>query len=151
MLSLRRPDTEARIELMPLIDVIFLILTFFLYAMVLMVRVDMVPVPMEEYASGEAPEQAPALGVVLRTDGTIHVGQNEVAMVDIESALRNAVDASPDTAIYLVLEEGSSDIDRGPLLTELWDRVRKAGIEIRLVGRPAPESGNVELPPVPTP
>ena len=30
MLSLRRPDTEARIELMPLIDVIFLILTFFI-------------------------------------------------------------------------------------------------------------------------
>ena len=29
-----------RIEMMPLIDVIFLILTFFVYAMVLMVRID---------------------------------------------------------------------------------------------------------------
>ena len=139
MMKVRRDVDELRIEMMPLLDVIFLILTFFLYAMVLMIRVDMVPVPMEAYASGEAPDPTPAIGVVLRTDGTIHVGQNTVELTDIDAALKTVLADTPDTAIYLVLEEGESDIDRGPLLTELWDRVRRAGIEIRLVGRPIEE------------
>jgi biopolymer transport protein ExbD len=119
MIKIRREDTDLRIEMMPLIDVIFLILTFFLYAMVLMVRVDMVPVPLETYASGEQPEPTPAVGIVLKVDGSIHVGAR-----------------TPDTTLYLVLEDGEGSVDRGPLLTELWDRVRHAGIDIRLVGRP---------------
>jgi biopolymer transport protein ExbD len=142
MIKVRRNEDELRIEMMPLLDVIFLILTFFLYAMVLMVRVDMVPVPMEAYASGEAPDPTPAIGVVLRVDGTVHVGQNQIALVDIETALKSVLADSPDTAIYLVLEDGEADIDRGPMLTELWDRVRRAGIEIRLVGRPMESPGD---------
>jgi biopolymer transport protein ExbD len=136
MIKVRREDVELRIEMMPLLDVIFLILTFFLYAMVLMVRVDMVPVPLEQYASGEAPDPTPAIGLVLRIDGSIHIGQDAVAMEDVGSTLQSLLEASPDTVIYLVLEEGEGDVDRGPLLTELWDRVRREGVEIRLVGRP---------------
>ena len=136
MIKIRREDTDLRIEMMPLIDVIFLILTFFLYAMVLMVRVDMVPVPLETYASGEQPEPTPAVGIVLKVDGSIHVGQQAVAMADIEQALQDLVARTPDTTLYLVLEDGEGSVDRGPLLTELWDRVRHAGIDIRLVGRP---------------
>ncbi len=40
VLRIRRPQHEARVEIMPLIDVIFLLLTFFIYAMVLMVRAE---------------------------------------------------------------------------------------------------------------
>ena len=40
MRALRRPDFDARIEIMPLIDVVFLLLTFFIYAMVLMIRAE---------------------------------------------------------------------------------------------------------------
>ena len=138
MIKVRREDIELRIEMMPLLDVIFLILTFFLYAMVLMIRVDMVPVPLEEYASGEPPEPTPAIGLVLRIDGSIHIGQDPVAMEDVGSALQSLLEISPDTTVYLVLEEGEGSVDRGPLLTDLWDRVRREGVEIRLVGRPEP-------------
>ena len=36
MLTIRRTQNEARVEIMPLIDVIFLLLTFFIYSMVMM-------------------------------------------------------------------------------------------------------------------
>jgi biopolymer transport protein ExbD len=137
MIKVRREQIELRIEMMPLIDVIFLILTFFLYAMVLMVRVDMVPVPLEMYASGEQPDPTPAVGIVLKIDGSIHVGHDAVEMGDIESSLQTLLQTTPDTTLYLVLEEGEGQVDRGPLLTELWDRMRRAGIEIRLVGQPS--------------
>jgi biopolymer transport protein ExbD len=37
MQAVRHNDLSARIEMLPLIDVIFLLLTFFIYSMVLMV------------------------------------------------------------------------------------------------------------------
>ena len=40
---LRRNKPSFRVELTPLIDVIFLLLTFFIYAMVLMDRIELVP------------------------------------------------------------------------------------------------------------
>ena len=40
MRPLRRSEHETRVEMMPLIDVVFLLLTFFIYAMVLMVRAE---------------------------------------------------------------------------------------------------------------
>ena len=51
MRPLRRTDHDTRVEMMPLIDVGFLLLTFFIYAMVLMVRAEVLPVPLESYAS----------------------------------------------------------------------------------------------------
>jgi len=126
-----------RIELMPLIDVIFLILTFFVYAMVLMVRVDMLPVPLEAYASGESTEPNPAVAVTLRLDGKIFVGQEHTGVENMLSAIEVAKQQSPNTIVYLVLEKGVGDIDRGPLLTSVWDRLHRAGIDIKLVGEPA--------------
>ena len=51
MRAIRRTDHEMRIEIMPLIDVIFLLLTFFIYAMVLLVRAEMLPMELPEFTS----------------------------------------------------------------------------------------------------
>ncbi len=136
MLRLKRADPDMRIELMPLIDVIFLILTFFVYAMVMMVRVDVLPVPMESYGSGSSAESAPAVAITLRVDGTIHVGQEETGLEHMLDAVSRAQAKDPDTVVYLVLEEGLGTTDRGPLLTAAWDRLHRAGIDIKLVGEP---------------
>ncbi|MFP6683255.1 MAG: biopolymer transporter ExbD [Polyangiaceae bacterium] len=128
-----------RIELMPLIDVIFLILTFFVYAMVLMVRVDMVPVPLESYESGESPEPDPAIAVTLRLDGTVYVGQDETGLDGMLDSIKESLAEHPELVIYLALEAGEGSTDRGPLLTSVWDRLNRAGIDIKLVGEPSGE------------
>ena len=51
MRALRRTEHETRIEMMPLIDVVFILLTFFIYAMVLVVGAEVLPVPLESYES----------------------------------------------------------------------------------------------------
>ena len=97
MLSIRRSEPEARIELMPLIDVIFLILTFFIYAMVLMVQVDVLPVPMESYISGEEADPVPATSITLDLDGSIYLGQNPVALDHVLPEVKSLLQTSPDT------------------------------------------------------
>jgi hypothetical protein len=46
------------------------------------------------------------------------------------------VQEKPDAAIYLVVEAGDAEVDRGPLLTGTWDQLRNQGLEIFLVGAP---------------
>ena len=139
MLRLRRAEPDMRIELMPLIDVIFLILTFFIYAMVLMVRVDMVPVPLESYASGESPEPDPAIAITLRLDGSIYVGQDDTGLNGMLDSIKASQAENPELVIYLAVEAGEGSTDRGPLLTSVWDRLNRAGIDIKLVGQPSGE------------
>ena len=135
MLKLRREEVDPRIELMPLIDVIFLILTFFIYAMVLMVRVDMLPVPLEAYSSSEDPEPTPAIGITLGLDGVIHVGHDQVAMEDVLPVIEETLSEKPEMTVYLIMEAGEGTVDRGPMLTGLWDQLHLAGIDIQLVGQ----------------
>ena len=36
----------------------------------------------------------------------------------------------------LAMADGEGTVDRGPRLTEIWDRLHKAGLDINLVGKP---------------
>jgi biopolymer transport protein ExbD len=144
MRPIRRTEHDARIELMPLIDVIFLLLTFFIYAMVLMVRAEILPVPLESYISGTQAETRPTISVTIAVDGNIYVGKTVVQLSNIAETITQQIDGSPDTAIYLVVEDGEAIVDRGPLLTGTWDQLRNAGLELFLVGAPQNESSNNE-------
>ena len=144
MRPIRRTEHDARIELMPLIDVIFLLLTFFIYAMVLMVRAEILPVPLESYISGTQAETRPTISVTIAVDGNIYVGKTVVKLADIAETITQQIDGSPDTAIYLVVEDGEAIVDRGPLLTGTWDQLRNAGLELFLVGAPQNKSSNNE-------
>ncbi|MBT4530705.1 MAG: biopolymer transporter ExbD [Phycisphaerae bacterium] len=136
MRPIRRSEHETRVEMMPLIDVVFLLLTFFIYAMVLMVRVEVLPVPLESYISGAPAEVRPSISVTIAVDGNIYVNKTVVSLQDVAITVSDRLEKTPDAAIYLVIEDGDSIIDRGPLLTGTWDRLRQQGLEIFLVGAP---------------
>ena len=136
MLRLRRVEHDFRFEIMPLIDVILLLLTLFIYAMVLMVRAELMPMELQQFASGEPAEPAPAVTISVMKDGEIYFDRESVAMDNVLSRIERAKADNPDTSIYLALEAGQGDVDRGPILTELWDHLKDAGLEIKFVGRP---------------
>ena len=136
MRAIRRTEHEARIEMMPLIDVVFLLLTFFIYAMVLMVRAEVLPVPLESYESGAAAEPRSSISVTIAVDGNIYVGQTVVSLEDVAQTVNMKLVENPGAAIYLVVEDGEAMVDRGPLLTGTWDQLRLTGLEIFLVGTP---------------
>jgi len=130
MRPIRRTEYDARIEMMPLIDVVFLLLTFFIYAMVLMVRAEILPVPLESYVSGAAAEPRQTISVTIAIDGNIYVGQTIVQLSDVAKVVAQQRESSPESAVYLVVEDGEAIVDRGPLLTGTWDQLRNAGLEI---------------------
>ena len=134
MRPLRRTEHEARVEILPLIDVVFLLLTFFIYAMVLMVRAEILPVPLESYVSGTKVEPRPSISVTIAVDGNIYVGKTIATLENVATAVIERQGVKPNSAIYLVVEDGEAVVDRGPLLTGTLDQLRSKGLEIFLVG-----------------
>jgi len=126
--------------MMPLIDVVFLLLTFFIYAMVLMVRAEVLPVPLESYLSGTPAQPRPSISVTIAIDGNIYVNKTVVTIDGVVPKVSQELEENPNAAIYLVVEDGESIVDRGPLLTGTWDRLRQQGLEIFLVGEPQREN-----------
>ena len=142
MRPLRRTEHDTRVEIMPLIDVVFLLLTFFIYAMVLMVRAEVLPVPFESYLSGETATTKPAVSITIAVDGNIYVGTSVVTLDELVESVRGKLSDKPESVLYLVMEDGHSIVDRGPLLTGAWDRLRDVQLEVFLVGSPKEDTSD---------
>lgn len=138
MLSLRRNQHEFRIEMLPLIDVIFLLLTFFIYAMVLMVRAELLPLEMPEFASGTPATPAAAITLSLDANGALFLDRQAIALDDVVPRLKQAVAEDPALVVYLAADQ-RGEIDRLPIFLQLYDRLSFAGLDIKLVGRPSDE------------
>lgn len=137
MANFRKSQLEPRIEITPMIDVIFLLLVFFIYAMVMMVRVDLVPMELRTFETGQPAEPAPAATISIDLTGAVFVDRESVALDDLARTIRERIAADPTTVVYLAVAEGDSEVDRAPVLQDVWDRLRPTGVTINLVGRPA--------------
>jgi biopolymer transport protein ExbD len=119
-----------------MIDVIFLLLVFFIYAMVLMVRVDLVPMELHSFETGEPAEPAPAATISIDLAGDVYFDRQEIDLSDLAQMVEERKIIDPATVIYLAVAEGKGSTDRAPILQDVWDRLRPTGITINLVGRP---------------
>lgn len=121
---------------MPMIDVIFLLLTFFIYAMVLMVRAELLPLQLPEFASGEPATIPPAVTISIDHEGELFLDREPITVDEVVERLRKIKNEDPQTVIFLAAEEHGT-VDRLPMFLELYDELAFAGLEIKLVGRPS--------------
>lgn len=133
---MRREPPEARIELNPLIDLMTFLLTFFIYAVVMMVRVDMVPMELKQFASGKPAKPLPAATISLDLNGAIYFNKDKVSIDEVAEKVKAAKQADPTTIVYLAVANGQGTMDRAPLMQDLWDRLKDLGVAVNLVGKP---------------
>ncbi|MAC75888.1 MAG: hypothetical protein CMJ22_09985 [Phycisphaerae bacterium] len=144
---LRRSEPPFRVELTPLIDVIFLLLTFFIYAMVLMDRIELVPLELKPLEAGAVIADAappPARTLSLDGEGGMFLDREAITLDAVVPELRKTLEEDPETVLYLAVSDEVGPSDRIPVLLELWNQLRLAEIPIRMVGRPmsAETTGN---------
>ncbi len=136
---LRRQAAPFQVELTPLIDVVFLLLTFFIYAMVLMDRIELVPLDLKPLEAGSAVTDGappPARTLSLDGDGGLFLDRQPIEIENVVATLRQSLEDDPDTVLYLAVSDEMGPEDRIPVLLELWNQLRLAEIPIRMVGRP---------------
>ena len=133
-----------------MIDVIFLLLVFFIYAMVLMVRVDLVPMELHSFQTGQPAEPAPAATISIDLDGNVFLDRKPIDLDELADSVNERTIIDPATVVYLAVAEGPSNTDRAPVLQDVWDRLRPTGVTINLVGRPKNGLGSEpSMPPAP--
>ena len=117
MRRLRRLNTTTTIELTPMIDVVFLLLTFFIFSIALMVRADVLGVSLPDLISGVEAERVEPITVTLRADGSVSLMGEAVARERLVEAIRSLRQTRPDAPVLL-----AADVEAGAgQLIELAD------------------------------
>lgn len=123
----------------PLIDVVFLLLTFFVFSLVLMVRADVLDVKLPELGAGRAAERAPAITIVIDEEGALFVEGDPAALSEIGQRVRALRAERGESAPVLLAVDAQG---RSGDLIELADTLNAEGIgEFSVIGRPAPGGG----------
>ena len=143
MISLRRPDHSPRLELTPLIDVIFLLLTFFIYNLIIAVPVKELPVRIASGTQGAAAGADDVRWVRIDRPGRLYFRQKgeeqAVTGAELDAHLAELAKDPTNPTLYLQID-AQGDVDRAPLVVTVFERVRKAGIKnVTFVGQPGEE------------
>ncbi|MFW6060672.1 MAG: ExbD/TolR family protein [Phycisphaeraceae bacterium] len=148
MYRVRRHDLSPRVELLPMIDVIFLLLTFFIYSMVVLVRPQLLPVQLVPVGEGESAEPGQVQAITLDGQGRLHLNREPVTAAALDERLRAWARQESPPRLFLAVEQNpgasAATIDRAPMLIRLIERVRSAGIEDFAVVGPPPDGAPVE-------
>jgi biopolymer transport protein ExbD len=112
-----------RVEMLPLIDIVFLLLVVFIYTMLSMAVHKGMPVTLP---SGEQVEQSKpsTVTVTITADGAIFVDQQAAALETLSDMLRQKTREDTETGVLLYADR-SLVYDR---LFNVMDRIRQAGL-----------------------
>jgi len=114
---------KARIEMLPLIDIVFLLLVFFIYAMLSMAVHRALPVALPESTTADIDKNA-LLSVTVESDGTVYLDKEPVPIELLaEKLTRNAL-AGKDPAVLLFADRNLSY----QYLFKVLDQIRMAGL-----------------------
>lgn len=123
-MKINRPQGKrARIEMVPLVDMFFLVLVFFIYAMLSMTVHRALPVQLPVSSAAEL-NQKTILSVTVKDDGSLFLDKVPVSADRLQEALRIRRLHDPKTAVQLFADRRVSY----QRLFQVLDRIKSAGI-----------------------
>lgn len=123
MIAGRRSPRRARIEIIPMIDVVFFFLIFFMMATLAMAVHRGLPVHLPSAATGQrGPEQSVSLTVT--KEGQTYLNKQPVTLAELPASLRALVAENPDLAVIINADE---EVIHGRVV-EVLDEIRGAGV-----------------------
>lgn len=138
MAHIRRTSPEPRMEMTPLIDVVFLLLTFFIFAMVMMVRANVLDLRLPDLASAQQATQVPLIAVSLDAQGQLHIDGEPIAWEAFVQTLNERQEAQPEAQIAVAVDTAGGE--RADVF-RLIDLLKTGGFEqVTLLGRQGGEA-----------
>jgi len=110
-------------EMVPLIDTVFLILVFFVYSMLSMAVHRGLPVLLPA-SSASGIEKQLVLSVTVKSDGTVYIDRERVSSGDLETALKYKTGIGKQAGVMLFADSSLSY----QKLFDVLDQIKKAGI-----------------------
>lgn len=122
-INLHSPIEEVQVQIIPLIDVIFCILTFFLLAALQFTRQQAINVDLPKATTGAPPQFQSRLIVTLDSAGQVFVEKNPVGLDSLSDTLRAYFQVNPLGTVILNASRTSSYND----VVQLLDVMRQVG------------------------
>jgi biopolymer transport protein ExbD len=114
---------KTRIELIPLVDMMILLLAFFVYAMLSMAIHRGLPVLLPSSSTAQL-DQRLVLSITLQKDGRIYVDKEEVSLQNLREFLKEKSSQTDETGAFLFADR---EVTYQKLFLVL-DEIRMAGI-----------------------
>ena len=114
---------RVRIEMLPLIDIVFLILVFFIYAALSMAVHRGIPVLLPKSTTAKIDKKL-IISVTVKADGTIYLDKEPVSLDNLSRALEKKAGKRKETGV-LLFSDRSLPYQR---LFQVLDRIRMAGL-----------------------
>ena len=116
-------NRKTRIEMIPLIDCIFLLLVFFIYAMLSMAVHRGLPVLLPTSSSVKVDKQL-VLSVTVKRNGTVYVDKEHIALENLAAVLKRKANGDLETGILLFADQRLTY----QKLFRVLDQIRMAGL-----------------------
>jgi biopolymer transport protein ExbD len=114
---------KARIEMLPLIDVVFLLLVFFIYAMLSMVVHRGLRVELPGAATADV-DRYEYVGITITSDNALFVGEEPVELSSLVDAVRKRM-GTPENLPVFINGDRSSDLG---MAVKVLDLLKGSGI-----------------------
>lgn len=119
-----RSSRKARIEIIPLIDIMFFLLATFVMVSISMVKNLALPVRLPVAATGGAQERQDAASITVREDGTLYFNKEPLLMSELPSRLTTFKRSAPEPRLFI---SGDARASFQSVVTVL-DEARRAGL-----------------------
>ena len=122
-MRLRREKKKLRVEMLPLMDVVFLLLVFFIYSMLIMAVHRGMAVALPTSGAAER-ENASVLALTVRADGSLFLDQEPLALSQLTEALQQKTAGDDAAGLQIFGEDTLAYQD----LYRVLDAVKAAGL-----------------------
>jgi biopolymer transport protein ExbD len=114
------PDIPTQINIVPMIDVIFAILTFFIMSSLFLSRSEGLPVNLPKASTAKVQQKSKVV-VSVKPDGAIALNKKGIQLAQLETALRSLVNPQEELIVVVNADE---KVDHGKVIG-VMDQVRK--------------------------
>ena len=119
------PEKRARIEIIPLIDIMFFLLASFMMASLTMIKMQSIKLDLPTATKAEPTFKPDLINISVDKQGDIYVEKKPINVVDLRSYLSNKFRVNTNLPVYI---SGDKDATHGSVIRVL-DIVRREGIQ----------------------
>jgi len=119
------PQKKARIEIIPLIDIMFFLLASFMMVSLTMIKMQSIKMDLPTATQAKRDFKPDILNISVDKSGDIYVEKKPVNVVELHNVLSNRFRANTNLPVYI---SGDKDASHGAVIRVL-DLVRREGIQ----------------------
>ena len=136
------PQKKTRLEIIPLIDVMFFLLASFMMVSLTMTKQQTIKVNLPVAAASQADFKPDMINLAVSAGGDFYLDTNPVSLPDLERTLATRHAAAPETPVYI---SGDAETRHADMVRAL-DTVRRAGFSKVAFNARATDTGRPTAP-----